>query len=39
MFLNNIITPAEYNNIINIDGIYCGILNYEDINVQNLFLN
>lgn len=35
MFSNIIITPAEYNNIIIIDGIYCGVFNYGDINAPN----
>lgn len=39
MFSNNIITPAEYDNIFIIDVIICGVFNYGDINVQNVFLN
>lgn len=35
MFSNIIITPAEYNNIIIIDWINCGVFNYGDINVPN----
>lgn len=38
MLSNNIITPAEYNAIIIIDGIYCGIFNYGDIYELNFCL-
>lgn len=38
MFSNYIITPAKYNNIINIDGIDCGVFSYGDINVLNIFI-
>lgn len=39
MFSNIIKNPAEYNNILIIDVIICGVFNYGDIKVPNFFKN